>query len=253
MTLDSKVAAKKIYFLSDFHLGVPTHEVSIEREKKIVRFLDSIKKDTAELFLLGDAFDFWFEYKYAVPKGHIRLLGKLAEFTDSGIPVHYFTGNHDMWMFDYLPAEIGLKLYRQPITRTIDGKVFFIGHGDGLGPGDYGYKFIKKIFANKFSQWLFARFYPNFGISLANFWSRRSRISTGTTDDKYLGDDKEFLVKFIKDKLKTEKVDYFIFGHRHLPINMNVESAQYTNLGDWVKYYTYAEWDGKTLSLLEYK
>ncbi len=253
MTLDSKVAAKKIYFLSDFHLGVPTHKASIEREKKIVRFLDSIKHDITELFLLGDAFDFWFEYKRAVPKGHIRLLGKLAEFTDSGIPVHYFTGNHDMWMFDYLPTEIGIKLYHQPITRTIDGKVFFIGHGDGLGPGDHGYKFIKKVFANKFSQWLFARFHPNFGISLANFWSRRSRISTGTTDDKYLGDDKEFLVQFIKKKQQTEKTDYFIFGHRHLPINMSVGEAKYINLGDWVKYFTYCVWDGEKLELKEYK
>lgn len=252
MTLNTEVAAKKIYFLSDFHLGMPTHEASIEREKKIVSFLDSIKQETAELFLLGDAFDFWFEYKYAVPKGHVRLLGKLAEFTDRGIPVHYFTGNHDMWMFDYLPAEIGLKLYRQPIYRTIDGKVFFIAHGDGLGPGDHGYKFIKKVFANKFSQWLFARFHPNFGISLANFWSKRSRISSGTTDNKYLGDDKEFLVQFIRGKLQTEKIDYFIFGHRHLPINMNVERAKYINLGDWVKYFTYAVWDGTTIKLLEY-
>ena len=224
----------------------------LNAKKKIVSFLDNIKHETRELYLLGDAFDFWFEYKHAVPKGHIRLLGKLAEFADSGIKVHYFTGNHDMWMFDYLPNEIGLTLYREPVLREMDGKKFLIGHGDGLGPGDNGYKFIKKVFANKISQWFFARLHPNFGISLANFWSRRSRIATGTTDDKYLGDENEFLVLYIKEKLKEEKVDYFIFGHRHLPINMQVESSQYINLGDWVKYFTYAVWDGETLELKEY-
>lgn len=246
------MTTKNIYFLSDFHLGVPTHEASLIREKKIVAFLDSIKNQTSELYLLGDAFDFWFEYKHAVPKGHIRLLGKLAEFTDAGIPVHYFTGNHDMWMFDYLPKETGLILYRQPIKRTINEKSFFIGHGDGLGPGDHGYKFIKKVFANKLSQWLFARFHPNFGISLANFWSRRSRVATGTTDYKYLGDDKEFLVQFILEKQKTEHIDYYIFGHRHLPIDINVGNSKYINLGDWVKYFSYAVWNGQNLELKYY-
>ena len=173
----------KIYFISDFHLGVPDYERSLDREKKIVRWLEFIKTDAAELYLLGDVFDFWFEYKHAVPRGYVRLLGKLAELSDSGIKIHYFTGNHDMWVFDYIPKEIGATLYREPVIRTYGEKKFFIGHGDGLGPGDHGYKFIKKIFASKTCQWLFARFHPNFGTWLANYFSRKSRIATGTSDE----------------------------------------------------------------------
>lgn len=201
---------------------------------------------------MGDVFDFWFEYKHVVPKGFVRLLGKLAELNDAGINLHYFTGNHDMWTFDYLPKEIGVTLYRTEIERTIYGKKFIIGHGDGLGPGDHGYKFIKKVFANKFCQWLFARLHPNAGIALANYWSRRSRAATGSFDEKYLGDDKEFLVQHIKEHLKTNPADFFIYGHRHLPIDMKIENSRYINLGDWITYFTYAVWDGEKLELKKY-
>jgi UDP-2,3-diacylglucosamine hydrolase len=241
---------KNIYFISDFHLGVPDVESSLQREKRVVRWLDRIKHDAAELYLLGDVFDFWFEYSYAVPKGYVRLLGKLAELSDSGVVIHYFTGNHDMWIFDYLPQEIGLTVYRAPVTRNINGKEFFIGHGDGLGPGDHGYKFIKKVFANKLCQWLFAMLHPNLGIRMALYFSRKSRIATGTTDEKFLGEDKEWLIIYCKEQLQTKHFDYFVFGHRHLPLDIRLnERSRYVNLGEWINYNTYAVFDGNQLKL----
>lgn len=246
--------ANKIYFASDFHLGAPDYESSRKRESYIVKWLDEIKKDANEIFLLGDLFDFWFEYKHAVPKGYIRLLGKIAEITDSGIPVHLFTGNHDMWMFDYLPKELNIILHREPIRREIDGKQFLIGHGDGLGPGDHGYKFIKKVFASKVSQWLFARLHPNFGIHLANFWSGRSRNVNRVKDEEFLGEENEWLVIYSKEYLKKEHIDFFIFGHRHLPLDIKLtEKSRYINLGEWMNYRTYAVFENGSLELKKYE
>ncbi|MEQ9263509.1 MAG: UDP-2,3-diacylglucosamine diphosphatase [Owenweeksia sp.] len=244
---------KKIYFASDLHLGAPNYEESLEREKLFVRWLDEVRQDAAEIFIVGDLFDFWFEYKRAVPRGFVRVLGKIAEITDSGLPVHMFTGNHDMWIFDYMPKETGVKLYREPITRTWNEQKFFIGHGDGLGPGDHGYKFIKKVFSNKFLQWSFARLHPNFGIGLADYFSRSSRAKTGESDAKFLGEDEEWLAIFAREVLEKEHFDYFVFGHRHLPIDLELtKSSRYINLGDWIKYYTYAEYDGEKMHLKEY-
>ncbi len=244
---------KKIYFASDFHLGVPNAEKSLEREKHIVRWLDTIKADASELYLLGDVFDFWFEYGTVVPKGYVRLLGKLAELSDSGVKIHWFTGNHDMWIFGYLPKEIGVTIYRKPVTREINGKKFYLGHGDGLGPGDRGYKFIKKVFASKVCQWLFARIHPNLGVRIANYFSRKSRIATGNSDEKYNGDENEWLVIHCKEVLKKEKFDYFIFGHRHLPLDIDLgNNSRYINLGEWVNFSSYAVFDGSVLSLLKF-
>ena len=241
---------KKIYFASDFHLGAPNYASSLEREKKIVRWLDQIKDDAEEIFLIGDVFDFWFEYQRVIPKGFVRLQGKIAEITDSGIPVHWFIGNHDMWIFDYIPKELGVRMYKTEIERDFSGKKFFIGHGDGLGPGDRGYKFIKKVFRNKVCQWLFARLHPNFGIGLANFFSRKSRVATGTNDAKFYGEDKEMLIQFCKTCLKSKHYDYFVFGHRHLPIEFDLtESSKYINIGDWINYFSYAVFDGEKLEL----
>jgi len=241
---------KKIFFASDFHLGAPDYESSLVREKKIVRWLDSIKDEAEEIFLIGDVFDFWFEYKKVIPKGFVRLQGKIAELTDRGIPVHWFLGNHDMWIFDYIPKELGVKMYKAEITREFGGKKFLIGHGDGLGPGDRGYKFIKAVFRNKVCHWLFARLHPNFGISLANFFSRKSRVATGTGDAKFYGEDKEMLIQYCKTRLETEKFDYFIFGHRHLPIEFDLpKNARYINIGDWITYFTYGVFDGESLEL----
>ncbi len=248
------IPGKKIYFASDFHLGVPDYEKSLVREKKVVQWLDQIKHDAEELYLLGDVFDFWFEYKRAVPRGHVRLLGKLAELSDSGIKIHYFTGNHDMWTFDYLSEELNVKIYREPIEAEYAGKKFFIGHGDGLGPGDHGYKFIKKVFASPVSQWLFARLHPNFGIGLAEYFSKKSRIATGTADEKFLGEEKEWLVIHSKELLAKKHYDYLIFGHRHLPLDIKINgSSRYINLGDWIRYFSYGVFDGGEFRLEYFK
>jgi len=240
---------KKIYFASDFHLGVPTYEKSFEREKRIVRWLDEVKQDAQEIYLMGDLFDFWFEYRQVVPKGYVRLLGKIAEITDSGIPITFFTGNHDMWMFDYFPKELGVTLYREPIVREYNGKTFFLGHGDGLGPGDNGYKFIKKVFANPVCQWLFARLHPNFAMGMAHYWSKKSRLANGISDEKFTGEENEWLIVYTKEVLKKQHYDYFIFGHRHLPLDIDLGNSRYINLGEWIKYNTYAVFDGINLEL----
>ncbi len=233
---------KKIYFASDFHLGAPDYETSLVREKKIVDWLNHIESSAKEIYLVGDIFDFWFEYKRAVPRGFVRLLGKIAELTDKGIPVILFTGNHDMWIFDYLPKEIGVVLHREPITKEYFGKKYFIGHGDGLGPGDKGYKFLKKVFANKFCQWSFARLHPNFGIWLADKSSKTSRAKTGSDDEQFLGEENEWLVQFCKEELTKQHIDYFVFGHRHLPLEIDLgQNSMYYNLGEWINYCTYLE------------
>ena len=242
----------KIYFASDLHLGVPNREKSLVREKLFIQWLDDIKSDAEAIYLVGDIFDFWFEYKKAVPKGYVRLLGKLAEISDSGIPIHIFTGNHDMWLFDYLEDEINAHIYREPIEISMKGKHFFIGHGDGLGPGDNRYKLIKKIFKNKLCQWLFERIHPNLGISIAQYWSKKSRIANGEKDESYHYG-KEWLTQFCKEKMKTIEVDYFIFGHRHLPLEVDLgKNTTYINLGEWVNYNSYAVFDGKKLKLKRY-
>ncbi len=245
---------KKIYFASDFHLGVPSYELSLTREKKIVAWLDSIKQDAQEIYLLGDVFDFWFEYKHAIPKGFVRLQGKIAELTDSGIKIHWFLGNHDMWIFDYIPKELGVELHQSEIEKTYNGKLFYIGHGDGLGPGDRGYKFIKKVFRSKISQWFFARLHPNFGIGLANYWSRKSRKHTGDADAKFYGESKEMLIQYCKRKAQEKPYNFFVFGHRHYPIDFKInEQSRYINTGDWIVYFTYAVFDGETMELKTYK
>ncbi len=246
---------KKIYFLSDFHLGVPDAASSLEREKKIVRFLDEIKKDAAEIFIVGDLFDFWYEYKNVVPKGYVRILGKMAELTDNGIPVHFFVGNHDMWMKDYFQKELNIPVYFEPVDFEYNGKKFLVGHGDGLGPGDHGYKFLKKVFRNPVCQWLFGILPPYIGVGLANYFSRKSRAKAlaKNTDDRFLGEDNEWLIVYCKEVLQKKQYDYFVFGHRHLPIHFNLnENSLYVNLGDWLKYYSYAVFDGTNLELKYY-
>ena len=243
-----------VYFASDLHLGAPDRLTSLEREKLFVRWLNKIKKDADAIYLLGDVFDFWFEYKKAIPKGYTRLLGKLSEIADSGIPIYFFTGNHDMWAFDYLKEEVGIKeIYKNPIEVSINNKKFYLGHGDGLGSGDRGYKMIKKIFANHFCQWLFARIHPNLGISIAEFWSKRSRIEN-EVKDKINYRENEWLIQYCKEKIKTTNIDYFIFGHRHLPLDVKIKrNTRYINLGDWVNYNSYAIFDGEKVELKKFK
>jgi UDP-2,3-diacylglucosamine hydrolase len=235
-------------------LGVPTPELSLAREKKICRWLDTIKNDAAEIFLVGDLFDFWFEYKYTIPKGTVRLLGKIAELTDAGIPIHFFVGNHDLWMKDYFIKELNVSVNHHPITRTFNGKVFLIGHGDGLGPGDKGYKILRKIFASKVCQWLYSRLHPNLAFYIAKRSSKRRKISTGDKDEIFLGAENEWLYLYSKDYLITHPIDFFIFGHRHLPMDLDIESkARYINLGEWINYNSYAVFDGRELALMKFE
>lgn len=239
----------KIYFASDFHLGTANYAQSRERENRIVRWLDFIKEDAAELYLVGDIFDFWFEYKHAVPRGYVRFLGKLAELSDNGVKITMFKGNHDMWMFGYLKEEIGVHIISDELVINRNGKRFYIHHGDGLGPGDAKYKFLKKIFRSGFCQWLFARVHPNLGIGIAKAWSGHSRIA-GAKKETFLNEQHEWLVQYSKEMLQNEDFDYFVFGHRHLPLDITLSpSSRYVNLGEWINYNTYAVFDGNGLSL----
>lgn len=239
---------KNIYFASDFHLGAPNKEESLSREKRIVSWLDSIKSDAKAIYLVGDIFDFWFDYKHVIPKGFVRFQGKIAELSDAGIDIHFFTGNHDMWMFDYFEKELGVTMHRKPIHFVENDKKLYIGHGDGLGPGDNSYKVLKRIFANKACQWLFARLHPNFGIWLANFWSGKSR-EHNSDPKRFLGEDKEWLISYCKEVLSKEHFDYFVFGHRHFPIEHKINNSTYINLGEWMNDYTYAIFDGNKIEL----
>ncbi len=248
------VPGQKIYFLSDFHLGAPNHAQSHLREKRLVRFLQNAKKDASAIFIVGDIFDFWFEYKTVVPKGFVRLLGCLADLSDAGIELHIFTGNHDLWMKDYLTDELNAKIYFEPSVFTFGAKKFFIGHGDGLGPGDQGYKFMKKIFTNPLCKWLFGWLHPDLGIQLANYFSSKSRAKTGTSDEVFMGEDKEWLIVYSKQKAKEINIDYFVFGHRHYPLDIPInERSRYINLGDWLRSDSYAVFDGIDMQLLHWK
>ena len=241
---------KKIYFLSDFHLGAPDPQKSLEREKIIVSFLEKIRKDAAVIFIVGDMFDFWYEYKRVVPKGFTRILGKLAELSDAGIQFHFFVGNHDMWMNDYFIRELNMPTYFEPKEFTFNGKEFLVGHGDGLGPGDHGYKAMKKVFRNPFCQWAFGILPPYFGMGLANYFSRKSREATGKHEEVFMGEENEWLITYCKEELKKKNYDYLVFGHRHLPIDFQFKNgSRYINLGDWIRYFTFATFDGEQMKL----
>jgi UDP-2,3-diacylglucosamine hydrolase len=245
----------KIYFASDFHLGIPDHASSLLREKKLVAWLEMARADAAEIFLMGDLFDFWFEYKTAVPRGYARLLGKLAEITDVGIPVHLFRGNHDMWAFDYLSKELNIQLHRDPEFREFNGKHFYLAHGDGLGPGDHGYKFIKRVFASRINQWMFRQLHPDFGIRMALFWSRKSRKAAIEKEKKVQDVNLRLIQERItvhSNKLLEEhpELNFLIYGHYHYPIDIPLANgARQLVLGDWITHFTYAVFDGDTLQL----
>lgn len=246
-------AGKKIYFASDNHLGAPNQEQSRPREMKFVSWLDHIKQDAAAIFLVGDLFDFWMEYKTVVPKGFTRTLGKLAEITDSGIPVYYFVGNHDLWMNGYFEEELNIPVFHKPQQFKLNDASFFIGHGDGLGPGDKGYKRMKKVFTNPVAKWFYRWLHPDWGVKLAQYFSVKNKLISGDEDIKFLGEDKEWLVQYARRKLDAKHYDYFVFGHRHLPLEIDLEQhSKYVNLGDWISYYTYAVFDGSELSLEKY-
>ncbi|MEO6190079.1 MAG: UDP-2,3-diacylglucosamine diphosphatase [Saprospiraceae bacterium] len=242
------------YFASDFHLGIEASKSSKERELLICNWLDEIAPLANRIYLLGDMFDFWFEYRHAVPKGFVRLLGKLGEMTDSGIQIQVFTGNHDLWMWNYFKDELGIQVHHHSIIEVINGKKFFLAHGDGLGPDDYSYKRMKKLFTHPFSKALYRFLHPDIGIPLANYFSGRSR-NTQQTVKKYLGHDKEWLIQYVERKSKEIDIDYFVFGHRHLPIDYTLsnQNSRYINLGDWLVHQSYAIFDGEEMKLCFYK
>ncbi|WP_090223828.1 UDP-2,3-diacylglucosamine diphosphatase [Lutibacter maritimus] len=244
---------KKIYFASDQHFGAPTAAKSKVREQKFVNWLDAIKNDAEHIFLLGDLFDFWFEYKKAVPKGFVRVLGKFAELSDSGIKIHFFVGNHDLWMNNYFETELNIPTYYKPTEFVFNNKTFLIGHGDGLGPGDKGYKRMKKVFTNSFSKWLYRWLHPDIGIKLAQYLSVKNKLISGEEDVKFLGEENEWLVQYCKQKLQIKHIDYFLFGHRHLPMEINLApNSKYINTGDWITHFTYAVFNGEEMMLKSY-
>ena len=245
---------KKHLFLSDFHLGVPDAKSSLEREKRICRLLTEKIDEISDIYFVGDVFDFWFEYDQVVPKGFYRLLGTLANLADKGIQIHLFKGNHDMWMRDLFAKEFNAKIYNEPIELVLNNKKIMIGHGDGLGPGDHKFKFLKRFFASSLCQFLFKWIHPDVGIGLASYFSRRSRYGRPFEPEKYTGNDKEWLYIYCQEILKSTHYDYFIFGHRHLPIYTKIENSTsiYINLGDWLDYNTYSIFDGNEVSLFQY-
>ena len=241
--------AERIYFASDFHLGTPNQTSSTKREIKINEWLDSIKHNAQSIFFLGDQFDFWFEYKYMIPKGHSLFLFKLIELKKLNINLYFFTGNHDMWMFDYFPAEYGIPVIRGNMELSISGKEFLIGHGDGLGPGDYKYKFLKMFFNSRICQHLFAFLHPWIGFSIATNWSKSSRIANIKKDETFLGE-KEHIYIFCKEEETKKERDFYIFGHRHLVIDMPVgKKSRYLNLGEWVTGGQFGVFDGTNLTI----
>ncbi len=239
---------KKVYFFSDCHLGVPDYDNSRQREAKIVKWLDSIKNDAQVIFLMGDIFDFWVEYKYVVPKGYTRLFGMLSSLSDMGIELKYFTGNHDLWIKDYFIKEIGMKLYKTAELFTINNKKFYLGHGDGIGKGDYGYKFLKSMFHCNINQFFFRMLHPYLALKLGNFLSETSK-EYKSDDIVYNKKENERMQAFIQEQLKTASIDYFIFGHRHLPQDIRIENSRHIHTGDWLKHFSYVTFDGNDLKL----
>ena len=241
---------QRVYFASDFHLGTPTPNKSRDRERAVVAWLDHIRPDAEVIFLVGDVFDFWFEYKRSIPKGFIRLQGKLAELTDAGTRIVLFTGNHDLWIRDYFTQEMGIPVFRKPQPYAIGDKQFLIGHGDGLGPGDYTYKRLKILFESGLAQRLFRYLHPDVGIGMAQAWSRRSRLSNEEKGEEFLGEDREWLLHYCREIEAVDHHDFYVFGHRHVPLNLAVnDHARYVNLGEWVSARTYGVFDGETLKL----
>jgi UDP-2,3-diacylglucosamine hydrolase len=245
----------RIYLASDLHLGAPNQANSRVREARFVQWLEeaasgtghALREEATEIHLVGDLFDFWFEYRHAVPKGSVRLLGAIAKIADSGIPVHFHVGNHDLWTFGYLEDELGISVYREPIFRNYDGLRCLIGHGDGLGPGDASYKRLKKVFTSPLLQRAYRLIHPDIGIPLASYFSRNSRASQGPQEDTYSGPEGEWLWQYCREALQTQNIDCFFFGHRHLPLDLDVphpiegmDNARYINMGDWLHHFSSA-------------
>ncbi len=247
---------KPIYFIADAHLGSWAVSHHRTQERRLVRFLDDIKNKAGAVYMLGDMFDFWYEWRRVVPRGFTRFLGKISELTDLGVEVHYFIGNHDIWAFDYLNRECGVVLHREPLTTELYGKEFFIAHGDGMGDPKKSFHIIRSIFHNKTCQWMFSRLlHPNVAMRFGLTWARHSRLKREEGEEPpYMGEDKEYLVLFTKEYKKTHpNIDFFIYGHRHIELDLVLSrDTRMLVLGDWITQFTYARWDGEHLTLANY-
>lgn len=246
---------KNVYFLSDAHLGswAITHKRT--QERRLVRFLDSIKTKAHAVYLLGDMFDFWNEYRYVVPRGYTRFLGKLSELTDMGVEVHYFTGNHDIWTYGYLERECGVVVHKKELTTEIYDKVFFLAHGDGLGDPDKGFRLLRRMFHNRLCQRLLNAIHPRWGMALGMSWAKHSRMKrVDGREPTYLGENREHLVLFTKDYMRSHPdIDYYIYGHRHIELDLMLSrKVRMMILGDWITQFSYAVFDGEHLFLEEY-
>ncbi len=246
---------KNVYFLSDAHLGSLAYAHKRMQERRLVNFLESIKHKAAAVYLLGDMFDFWHEYRTVVPKGFTRFLGKISELTDLGIEVHFFTGNHDIWMGDYLEKECGVTLHREGAVLEIYGSLFYLAHGDGLGFESHSFKLLRGIFHNRICQCLFAALHPRWGVAFGREWARRSRLKRKDgKEPPFMGEDKEPLIKFSKEYLQTHPdINYFVFGHRHIQLDLLLNGkTRMLILGDWISQFSYAVFDGEHLFLEEF-
>lgn len=246
---------KNVYFIADAHLGSLATEHKRTQERRLVRFLDDIKDKAEAVYMLGDMFDFWYEYRYAVPKGYTRFLGKISELTDMGVEVHFFTGNHDIWAYSYLREECGVILHRRALTTEINGNVFYLAHGDQMGEKTFGFRFIQSIFHSKICQTLFSSLHPRWGIDFGLKWAKHSRLKREDgKEPPYLGEDKETLVQWSKEFIKqSPEINYFIFGHRHIELDLYLsKTTRLLILGDWISQYTYAVYDGKNIELKDY-
>ncbi|MBN09349.1 MAG: UDP-2,3-diacylglucosamine hydrolase [Flavobacteriaceae bacterium] len=244
---------KKIFFVSDLHFGAPNLKESKLREKKFLNWINFIKKNAGALFIVGDLFDFWFEYKRVVPKGFVRILGKLAALTDNGLPIYFFVGNHDLWLGDYFKSELGITVFYEPQEFNINGKLFLIGHGDGLGPGDIGYKIMKKVFVHPVSKFIYRWLHPDIGIRLAKYISLKGFNKKNQNQKSFNGLEKDMICQYVLKKQNQKSRNYYLFGHSHLPLTFPIGKSLYLNLGDWISHFSYAEFDGKNIHLKNWK
>ena len=243
---------EKIYFVSDIHLGAPALNNNREREILFANWLDKIKDDVTQLYLVGDIFDFWFEYKKVVPRGFTRILGRIADLADSGVEIHFLAGNHDLWAFDYFEEELGITVHRSSIIKEINGYKFFISHGDGIDATDKGYILMRKIFTNNFLHWIFSRLHPNFALYIAHKWSKKSRLAKINIDEKF-DINNEGMYKFAEKFLQKEPVNYFVFGHRHVVLDTKIgENSRFILLGDWIKNFSYAVFEGDNFEIKKF-
>ena len=246
-----------VYFISDAHLGCRAIEHQRTQQRRLTRFLDQIKDKAEAVYMLGDMFDFWFEYRQVVPRGFTRFLGKVSELTDSGVEVHWFVGKHDMWMTDYLECECGVTIHREPCLVEIYGKEFYLSHGHhvDIAPGDWRTRLMFRMFESTFVRRMATLIHPDLFVDFGLNWARHSRMRhMAQGEEPYKGEHDERMVTFAKQYLATHpSVNYFLFGHRHIELDlMLTHECRLLILGEWYSHFTYVSFDGSTLVMNDY-